>query len=67
MKFILYSSQNITGAIKLAVRAPREEVIYFKATINQTINVIKAPTQFINKSIPAEVAIPLPPLVIKKD
>ena len=66
MKFILYSSQNITGAIKLAVRAPREEVLYFKATINQTINVIKAPIQLINKSIPAEVAIPLPPFSNKK-
>ena len=49
------------GAIKLADRAPREEVLYFKATINQTNSITEAPIQFIKKSMPAEVAIPFPP------
>ena len=54
------------GAIKLADRAPREEVLYFKATINQTNSITEAPIQFIKKSMPAEVAIPFPPFSNKK-
>ena len=62
LKFILYRNQYIIGAKKLAVRAPIDDVLYFIAAINQINNTIRAPSQFMKNNIPAEVAIPFPPL-----
>ena len=50
------------GDKKLALSAPIEDVLYLIAIINQINKVIRAPNQFIKNSIPADVAIPFPPL-----
>tara|TARA_B110000967_G_C18467907_1_gene355927 strand:+ start:336 stop:539 length:204 start_codon:yes stop_codon:yes gene_type:complete len=63
---MLLNNQNNIGAVILADKAPKEEVLNIKAKNSHINRVNRAHGQLRNNKIPAAVAMPFPPLNNKK-